>query len=305
MAGSSRGLGKGLEALFTSSQPLEQESSDQGLQNIALDRIEPNPDQPRKDISQEGLHELAQSISEQGLLQPLLIRPHPSQNGLYQLIAGERRWRACRLAGLHSVPVLVRDISDSEALVIGLVENLQRQDLNPVEEAQAVGRLLRELNISQDELAQRLGRSRSAVANCLRLLHLQPEILNALAQAKISSGQARTLLAIPDQEARMALFQVALSRQLTVRQMEQAVSFWKTKGRLPNNIRGQPAQDKPSAGFEAARSSLQKALAQRLEAGVRIKGKQDKGSITLAYSSEEELHRLVRKLGVDLESCFT
>jgi len=305
MAGSSRGLGKGLEALFTSSQPLEQESSDQGLQNIALDRIEPNPDQPRKDISQEGLHELAQSISEQGLLQPLLIRPHPSQNGLYQLIAGERRWRACRLAGLHSVPVLVRDISDSEALVIGLVENLQRQDLNPVEEAQAMGRLLRELNISQDELAQRLGRSRSAVANCLRLLHLQPEILNALAQAKISSGQARTLLAIPDQEARMALFQVALSRQLTVRQMEQAASFWKTNGRLPNNIRGQPAQDKPSAGFESARSSLQKALAQRLEAGVRIKGKQDKGSITLAYSSEEELHRLVRKLGVDLESCFT
>ena len=103
----------------------------------------------------------------------------------------------------------------------------------------------------------------------------------------------------------MALFQVTLSRQLTVRQMEQAVSFWKANGRLPNNIRGQPAQDKPSAGFEAARSSLQKALAQRLEAGVRIKGKQDKGSITLAYSSEEELHRLVRKLGVDLESCFT
>jgi ParB family chromosome partitioning protein len=305
MAGSNRGLGKGLEALFTSSQSLEQESPDRGLQNISLDRIEPNPNQPRKDISQEGLHELAQSISEQGLLQPLLVRPHPAQNGLYQLIAGERRWRACRLAGLHSVAVLIRNISDSEALVIGLVENLQRQDLNPVEEAQAMGRLLRELNISQDELAQRLGRSRSAVANCLRLLHLQPEILNALAKAEISSGQARTLLAIPDQEARMALFQVALSRQLTVRQMEQAVSFWKSNGRLPYNIRSQPVQDKPSAGFEAARSSLQKALAHKLEAGVRIKGKQDKGSITLAYSSEEELHRLVRKLGVDLESCFT
>ncbi|MBS3778883.1 MAG: ParB/RepB/Spo0J family partition protein [Desulfovermiculus sp.] len=305
MAGSNRGLGKGLEALFPSSQPLEQESSDQGLQNIALDRIEPNPDQPRKAISQEGLHELAQSISEQGLLQPLLVRPHPTQNGLYQLIAGERRWRACRLAGLHSAAVLVRDIADSEALVIGLVENLQRQDLNPVEEAQAMGRLLRELNISQDELAQRLGRSRSAVANCLRLLHLQPEILTALAQAKISSGQARSLLAIPDQEARMALFQVAVNRQLTVRQMEQAVTFWKANGRLPNYIQPQPAQDKPCAGFEAARSSLQKALAHRLEAGVRIKGKQDKGSITLAYSSEEELHRLVRKLGVDLESCFT
>lgn len=305
MVGTTRGLGKGLEALFTSSQPVEQESAEGGLQNVPLERIEPNPNQPRQTISQDGLHELAQSISEQGLLQPLLLRPHPTQTGSYQLIAGERRWRACRLAGLHVVAALIRDISDSEVLVIGLVENLQRQDLNPVEEAQAMGRLLRELDISQDELAQRLGRSRSAVANCLRLLHLQPEILTALAQAQLSPGQARTLLAIPDQEARMLLFQTTLTRQLTVRQMEQAVTFWKANGRFPSHIQSQPTEDKGSSAFEAARSSLQKALAQRLEAGVRIKGQPDKGSITLAYSSEDELRRLVHKLGVDLDSCFT
>jgi len=304
MAGSTRGLGKGLEALFTSSQSLEQDSGGSGLHNIPLDRIEPNPNQPRQGIAQDGLDELARSISEQGLLQPLLVRPHPTKTGSYQLIAGERRWRACRLAGLELAAALVRDISDSQALVIGLVENLQRQDLNPVEEAQAMGRLLRELDISQEELAKRLGRSRSAVANCLRLLHLQPQILSALAEDRISPGQARTLLAVPDEEDRLLLFQVAEARQLTVRQMEQAVAYYKANGRFPSHIQSQPRQTETSP-FESTRASLQKALARRLEAGVRIQGKQDKGSITLAYSSEAELRRLVHKLGVDLDSCFT
>ncbi|MFO7801978.1 MAG: ParB/RepB/Spo0J family partition protein [Desulfovermiculus sp.] len=305
MAGSARGLGKGLEALFTASQPREQESDTRGLHSIELDRIEPNPDQPRQAISQDGLQELAQSIAEQGLLQPLLIRPHPEQEGSYQLIAGERRWRACRLAGLQAVAALIREISDSEALVIGLVENLQRQDLNPVEEAQAMGRLIRELSISQDELARRLGRSRSAIANCLRLLHLQPEILTALAEGRISSGQARTLLAVPDQETRLLLFQVAQSRQMTVRQMEQAVAYYKTNGELPGSIQPRSRPTPPPSGFDVARTSLQKALTQRLEAGVHIKGEKDKGRITLAYASEDELRRIVANLGVDFDSCFT
>jgi len=305
MAGSARGLGKGLEALFTASQPREQEADTNGLHSIELDRIEPNPDQPRQTISQDGLHELAQSIAEQGLLQPLLVRPHPEQEGSYQLIAGERRWRACRLAGLQAVAALIREISDSEALVIGLVENLQRQDLNPVEEAQAMGRLMRELSISQDELARRLGRSRSAIANCLRLLHLQPEILTALAEGRISSGQARTLLAVPDQEARLLLFQAAESRHMTVRQMEQAVAYYKANGELPSSIHPRSCTTPAPSGFDSARTSLQQALTQRLEAGVRIKGHKDKGRITLAYASEDELRRIVANLGVDFDACFT
>lgn len=305
MAGSARGLGKGLEALFTASHPREQEADTNGLHSIELDRIEPNPDQPRQAISQDGLHELAQSIAEQGLLQPLLVRPHPEQEGSYQLIAGERRWRACRLAGLQAVAALIRQISDSEALVIGLVENLQRQDLNPVEEAQAMGRLMRELSISQDELARRLGRSRSAIANCLRLLHLQPEILTALAEGRISSGQARTLLAVPDQEARLLLFQAAESRHMTVRQMEQVVAYYKANGELPSSIQPRSRTTPAPSGFDVARTSLQKALTQRLEAGVRIKGHKDQGRITLAYASEDELRRIVANLGVDFDACFT
>lgn len=305
MAGSTRGLGKGLEALFNAPQSQAHERSESGLHSVALDRIEPNPNQPRQAFSQEGLRELAQSIAEQGLLQPLLVRHHPTKQDCYQIIAGERRWRASSLAGLNLVPVLIREISDSEALVIGLVENLQRQDLNPVEEAQALGRLLEELRISQDDLARRLGRSRSAVANSLRLLHLSPEMLTALSEARISAGQARTLLAIPDEEARTFLFQAAVNRQLTVRQMEQAAAFWKANGRFPASLQPQTGKARIQSGFDVSRAALQQALARNLEAGVHIKGGKNKGRITLAYASEDELRHLVRKLGVDPDSCFT
>jgi ParB family chromosome partitioning protein len=305
MPGSTRGLGKGLEALFHASQAQAQEKSENGLHSVALDRIEPNPNQPRQTYSQEGLRELAQSIAEQGLLQPLLVRLHPSRPNCYQIIAGERRWRASRLAGLNQVPVLIREITDSEALVIGLIENLQRQDLNPVEEAQALHRLQEQLHISQDDLARRLGRSRSAIANSLRLLHLSPEILAALSESRISAGQARTLLAVTDEEARNLLFQAAEDRQLTVRQMEQAVAFWKANGRFPASIQPRTGKVPPQAGFDASRSALQQALTRRLETGVRVNGQKDKGRITLAYSSEDELRSLVRKLGVDPDACFT
>ena len=306
MAGTSRGLGKGLEALFTASRPQDVGQQDmQGLHTLSLECIHPNPEQPRKHISQEALHELSQSIQEQGLLQPLLVRPHPKTQGAYQIIAGERRWHACQLAGLDQAPVLIRDISDSEALVIGLVENLQRQDLNPVEEAQALGRLQAELQISQDDLAQRIGRSRSAVANSLRLLHLEPEILTALAQGRISSGQARTLLALTDPSARDILFQAALDKQLTVRHMEQAVNHWKAHGRLPASIDPGKRTGSTSSSPGPAQEALQQTLTRHLDTEVRIKGDTGKGRITLPYSSEQELRQLLRKLGVDPEGCFT
>jgi ParB family chromosome partitioning protein len=305
MAGSGRGLGKGLDALFNPSQPQEQDASSQGIQELEANRIDPNPEQPRQSISQDSLDELAQSIAEQGLLQPLLVRPHPAQEGRYQIIAGERRWRACQLAGLQLVPALIRDLSDSQTLVFGLVENLQRQDLNPVEEARALDRLLRELDVSQDELARRIGRSRSAVANSLRLLHLQPAILSDLAEGRISSGQARTLLAVPDQEARMHLFEACIDKQLTVRQLEHAVSSWKATGCFPPPVGSKPGPRQDQSGFSPTRTALQQALTQRLEAGVQVKGERSKGRITLAYSSEDELRDLVRKLGVDPDTCFT
>jgi ParB family chromosome partitioning protein len=305
MTGTGRGLGKGLDALFNPSQPQKQEASEKGILDLPLDRIEPNPDQPRQSINEEGIRELAQSITEQGLLQPLLVRPHPTTKNQYQIIAGERRWRASKLAGLHAVPALIRQLSDSEALIIGLVENLQRHDLNPVEEAQALGRLLQELHISQDELARRIGRSRSGVANSLRLLQLESEILSALADSKISAGQARTLLAIPESQARMILFQAALDRGLTVRQMEKAASHWKNNGYFPPPVEQKTQQTKDKSEFESAQKTIQQALTQVLETRVKVSGRKDKGRITLAYTSEEELCRIIQRLGLDPEKCFT
>ena len=305
MAGTGRGLGKGLDALFSPSQAQEQETKENGIHDLPLDRIEPNPDQPRQSMNEEGLRELAQSVKEQGLLQPLLVRPHPTAKNQYQIIAGERRWRACNLAGLPTVPVLVRQLSDAEALIIGLVENLQRDNLNPVEEAQALGRLLQELNISQDELARRIGRSRSAIANSLRLLQLASEIISALADGRISAGQARTLLALSDTQARMILFHAARDKELTVRQMERAASHWKKNGCFPPPIEKQKPQSKDVTEFETAKTTLQHALTQIMETGVKVTGRKDKGRITLAYTSEEELFRLIQKLGVDPQKCFT
>ncbi|MBR5734072.1 MAG: ParB/RepB/Spo0J family partition protein, partial [Desulfovibrionaceae bacterium] len=195
------GLGRGLDTLFKSSAPLldeKQKESAEGISTLPVLKLVPCQGQPRRSFDESALDELASSIREQGILQPLLVRPAPGDPGAYEIVAGERRWRAAKKAGLSQVPVIIRELDDNEALTIALVENLQREDLNPVEEAHAIAALQKRLKISQDALAAKLGKSRPAVANALRLLQLPENILESLELGEISAGHARALLALSD-----------------------------------------------------------------------------------------------------------
>ncbi len=311
MAAQSKGLGKGLDALFQSSTPKHPSDRQQGetYSLLPVDSIEPNPGQPRKDFSQAALQELAQSIQSQGLLQPLLVRPMPGSLERYQIIAGERRWKASRMAKLTEVPALVRDISDSEALIIGLIENLQREDLNALEEAEALKQLQEELQTSQEELADRIGRSRSSIANSLRLLQLGPDIHTALREKRISAGQARTLLGFTDPRIRSEVFDQVLAQNLTVRQIEQALTYWKEHGELPQGLRSAKRSRSTSTSadpeFVRARKELQKSLTDKVQAKVRISGEMGKGRISLQYTSKDELNRILSFFGISSPECFT
>jgi ParB family chromosome partitioning protein len=299
----SRGLGKGLDALFQKTASSQEEAGAEGeYRLLSIDAIEANPQQPRKQISQSALEELSQSIRQQGLLQPILVRHRSGDR--YQIVAGERRWRACKLAGLEEVPAILTELSDAESLVIGLIENLQREDLNPMEESEALHTLIRELDISQEALSEKIGRSRSSIANSLRLLHLDGDIQAALRSGRISTGQARTLLAVTDPEARLALFERVLQEQLTVREIEEIVDHWKQHGCLPQ-VRSarRPSQtnDEPEdrKRFLDYKRQLQKVLADRFDTKVQVSGQKDKGAISIKFRSESELQTILSRLGID------
>lgn len=302
----SRGLGKGLDALFQKTATSQEEPQAEGSYHLLpLEAIEANPQQPRKSISQDALRELAQSIQQQGLLQPVLVRPVGRDAGRYQIVAGERRWRACTLAGLGQIPCIVTELSDAESLVIGLIENLQREDLNPMEESEALQRLILELEVSQEALAERIGRSRSSIANSLRLLQLEEEVQDAVRDGRLATGQARTLLAVDDPEARKRLFALALQERLTVRDLEDAVAYWKEQGHFPLE-RSEPqtgsrrqSAGRSRSGFLRYKRRLQEVLADRFSARVKITGQGDKGSISFQYRSEEELRDILSRMGVD------
>jgi ParB family chromosome partitioning protein len=299
-----------LDALFQPSGPQQQTDGhpQDTYSRVPLDAIEPNPEQPRKHFSQEALDELAQSIQSQGLLQPLLVRPLPDNPDRYQIIAGERRWKAARQAKLTEVPALVRDISDSEALIIGLIENLQREDLNALEEAEALKQLQQELKISQDELSDRIGRSRSSIANSLRLLQLEPEIHAALRDKRISAGQARTLLGFTDSKTRLLVFEQVLTHSLTVREIEQALDTWKKRGVLPRSLtaaKDSGARKMTDPEFVKAKKRIQQTMADKLQAKVRINGEAGQGRISLQYSSKDELQRILAYFGISSPECFT
>ena len=220
-------LGRGLAALLGEAAVASPPPAET-VRRIALDLLEANPFQPRTDMDPAGIEELAQSIRHRGILQPILVRPHPHLAGRYQIIAGERRWRAAGAAGLHEVPALVQAMSDPEAAAAALVENLQRQDLNPVDEAEGYHRLLTQCSFTQEALGQAVGKSRSHIANTLRLLNLPEAARIALRKGEISAGHARALLAHPSPEA--ALREV-LARQLSVRQTEALASRKPPAGR--------------------------------------------------------------------------
>ena len=299
-----KGLGRGLDALLpggvgTPAVNAGDKGANARTLMLDVECMEPNPSQPRKRMEREALEELASSIRTEGIIQPLLVRSAKTP-GRYEIIAGERRWRAAKMAGLREVPAYVREMSDQDVMVAALVENLQREDLNPAEEARALQELTERLALTQEELAQRLGKSRSMVANSLRLLQLPQAALESLEEGAISAGHARSLLALaPDGDAMAGFLARMLAYKLSVRDCEDAVAHWKKQGRLPWSDGGEapkkaPARRRKSPEFK----QLEKSLGTLLKVKTSLSGTPDKGRISLSYASEDELMRLLGLLGL-------
>lgn len=279
-----KGLGKGLGALLGDFE-LPQDSGSGRVQQVSIYKVEPNPSQPRHSFDEEALQALAESITTHGILQPLTVRELPG--GYYQIIAGERRWRAARMAGLNEVPVLVLEADDRTVMELALIENLQREDLNPIEEAKGYRVLTEDYGLSQEKAAEQVGKSRSAVANSLRLLQLCPEVLALTEQGALSAGHARAIVALNGAKAQQAAAQKVMALRLSVRQTE---ALCKKLANEPSEPE-QPAQPVVDYYAECARS-LSKALGR----GAKIVNGQRKGRIELEYYDQEDLQRLLDAL---------
>lgn len=279
------GLGKGLDALI----PGGDAAASGGVQYVPIHAIRPNPRQPRAHLDEAKLEELAQSIREHGVLQPLIVTQGESP-GQYLLIAGERRWRAAQRAGLQRVPVIVREASDQQRLELALIENLQRDDLDPLETAEAYRQLHEEFGLSHEAIAQRVGKSRVAVSNALRLLKLPAEVKQALQNGLISEGHARALLGLPSAEAQVAALQEVLQRGLTVRQTEGLVRRQTGQEEAPRR------RPKKAAAQSAELRDLEERLQSRLGTKVRVQGSAARGTIVIHYYSAEELEAILAHL---------
>lgn len=275
------GLGKGLNAIF-----IENDSEDNnGSVTLKISEIEPNRSQPRKEFDEKALSELAESISKHGLLQPLLVRPLPL--GGYQIVAGERRYRACRMAGITEVPVIIRELGDTETMEIALIENLQREDLTPIEEALGYQVLIDEHGFSQEEVAQSVGKSRPAITNALRLLKLPQSILDLVSDGKISAGHARALLTLEDEKLMQELAKEIIKKDLSVRQVEKICK------QKPKPEKEETPEKKPSF-YSMVELALNESLGRKIKVS-KNKGKQG-GILQIEFYSDEELTELSNKL---------
>lgn len=279
---SNKGLGKGLGALLGdfSEESLEQSA----YRELPIYKVEPNPDQPRQDFDEEELQALADSISVHGVIQPLTVRELPS--GYYQIIAGERRWRAARLAGLSDVPVVVIEADDKKAMELALIENLQRQDLNPVEEALGYQALIEEYGLTQEEAAGRVGKSRPAVANSLRLLGLSPEVLEKLKRGELTAGHARAILTLKTEKKQLEAAQKIIALALSVRQAET----------LCKNMNKEPVPEKQEVFAVDYVAECEKSLSKHLGRGVKIVNGKRKGRFELEFYGQEDLQNLLDAL---------
>jgi ParB family transcriptional regulator, chromosome partitioning protein len=276
-----RGLGKGLGALIPTASQAASPEVQAGAVEVPVDQISPNPHQPRHTMNQDKLQELADSITAHGLIQPLVVTR--ASGNTYQLIAGERRWRACQLAGLTTVPVIVKETSPQQMLELAIVENIQRADLNPLEEAQAYAQLMEEFGLTQEAVAERVGKSRTAVANVVRLLNLPEEIKTALAAGNISEGHARALLSLKKQRDQLNALATILKRELNVRQTETLVRQLLSGDETPQPKQPLTPHDKSMlARFES-----------KLGTKVELNRSDDQnGKIVIHFYSQEELQAI-------------
>mgnify|MGYP000202264359 CR=1 FL=1 len=289
-----KGLGKGLDSLIPDNKCMKSVTSEKtveskedaaaksGVQVMKINEVEPNRDQPRKNFDEDALLELSDSIKQFGVLQPLLVR---KRKDYYEIIAGERRWRAAKLAGVKEVPVIVKEYTDQEILEIGLIENIQRENLNPIEEAMAFKRLLEEFNLKQDEVAERVSKSRTAVTNSMRLLKLDERVQQMIIDDMISTGHARALLAIEHEELQIDTAKTVIEKGLSVRETEKLV-----KNILkPKQIRMEiPPVDK--AVYDQIQDRLKEVMGTKVSINPKKNGK---GKIEIEYYSSEELERLI------------
>ena len=283
MAKGRGGLGRGLESLFEDAAPSFE--SDTRIETLPLREIEPDPGQPRKTFDDETLAELSASIAEHGLLQPIAVRPKPS--GGYLIVAGERRWRASRMAGLTEVPVIVKDVTDEQAMELALVENLQREDLDPVEEAAGIRELMTRCDLTQEQAARKLGKSRSALANSLRLLSLPETVLELLKSGFITIGHAKVVLGLPTPELQEEAAQMIADNQLNVRQAEA----------LCKKL-AKPAKEPVAAPLPTALPvEVEESLKQALGSEVRVAYHDGKGKLTVHFYSDDQLKAFANLLG--------
>lgn len=281
MAVKKGGLGRGLESLF------EDAARDVGgpVSTLPLREIEPDKDQPRKDFDEQALSELADSIARHGLLQPIAVRA--AAGGAYKIIAGERRWRAARLAGLSEVPVVIKDVTDAEAMELALIENLQREDLDPVEEAMGYRQLMERCELTQEQTAQKIGKSRSAIANSLRLLNLPDDVLAFLKEGKLSTGHAKVLLGLPDAALQTKAAEAVVGQNLNVRQTEA----------LCKKLAKPEKPPKPQPLRPALAGEVEYALREVLGSEVKVDYKNGQGSLTVHFYSDEQLSAFANLLG--------
>ncbi|SDE77382.1 ParB/RepB/Spo0J family partition protein [Sporomusa acidovorans] len=286
---SKRGLGRGLDALFNAPTNGQTAESNEPIKEISLQEIVPNQHQPRRDFDEEALAELAQSVKQHGIIQPVVVRK--TLTG-YELVAGERRWRASQMAGLKQIPAVIREYTDAEMMEIALVENLQRQNLNVIEEAVAFRRLIEEFGLTQEEVSQRIGRSRSMIANIIRLLNLQPEVQEFVSRGTMTMGQARPLLALDSPEMQLEVANQIIEEDLSARDAEELVRRLVAK----QPVKKAEAKPKEEEEDQFFMNEFEDRLKVILGTQVRIKPGKYKSKIEIEYYSNEDLERIMEML---------
>ena len=289
---SNKGLGRGLEALFGfydepegyKNITSEKKDNSAGVTEIEISKVKPNPNQPRKNFDQEALNDLAASIRTHGIIQPIVV--NKQSNGEYLIIAGERRWRAANICGLKTIPVIIKNYTDKQVKEISIIENLQREDLNPIEAARAIKELMEEYGLTQETVSERIGKSRSNIANTLRLLSLYPDVIKLVEEGKLSSGHARTLVVISDQNDQIKMAHTAVSKNWSVRELEKAVKNYTNP---PVKVKVKQEQ---SLELKDLINQMQKTFATKVSAI----GNDNKGRIYIDYYSRDDLDRIAELL---------